>query len=396
MKHLGSDLARWLAPAGIPFAWRQLCFDRNRLLAATCGIILGVTSILFQTGAYNALFAGVAIQYLALNADLVMHSADYKYVVVHAPFPRDRIATVLADRAVQSAEGVRAAVGLWRVPETGAIDQILIFGLEPSGTAFNLPGLYLNRAWLALPTTVLYDRFSLPQFGDIERRVSLHEACPVEINGQHCNVRGLFQLGISFTANGQAFMPKIGFNRVFGGLPADAESLGLIRLRPGSEPEKVRDRLQARLGPEMLVLTKKQLVEAEKRYWNGRTPIGFIIPVTLLVVVLVGSVIFYQILYTDVQHHLPEYATLKAVGFHDWNLQSLVVQQSMWLSLLGFPPGLLIAFILFRVARAATHLPFALSVGQALLAFLLTFGMCLAAGFLAMLKLRHAQPADVF
>ena len=218
----------------------------------------------------------------------------------------------------------------------------------------------------------------------------------MEINGLHCEVCGLFKLGISFTANGQAFMPKIGFDRVFAGLPSAAESLGLIRLRRDAQPDKVRDRLQARLGPEMLVLTKKQLVEAEQRYWNGRTPVGFIIPVTLLVVVLVGAVIFYQILYTDVQHHLPEYATLKAIGFHDWNLQSLIVQQSMWLSLLGFPPGLLIAFILFRVARTATHLPFALSIGQAILAFLLTFGMCLAAGLLAMLKLRQAQPADVF
>ena len=396
MKRIADGLGRWVAPAGVPFAWRQLCFDRNRLLAATCGIILAVTSILFQTGAYNALFAGVATQYLALNADLVMHSADYKYVVVHAPFPRDRIAAVQADPDVESAEGVRAAVGLWRVPGTGAIDQILIFGLEPSGTAFNLPGLKLNRPWLALPTTVLYDRFSLPQFGDIEGRLSRHQTCPVEINGRQCEVRGLFQLGISFTANGQAFMSTTGFDRVFAGLPPSAESLGLIRLRPGAEPDKVRDRLQIRLGPEMLVLTKKQLVEAEQRYWNGRTPVGFIIPVTLLVVVLVGAVIFYQILYTDVQHHLPEYATLKAIGFHDWNLQSLIVQQSMWLSLLGFPPGLLIAFILFRVARTATHLPFALSVGQAILAFLLTFGMCLAAGFLAMLKLRQAQPADVF
>jgi putative ABC transport system permease protein len=191
-------------------------------------------------------------------------------------------------------------------------------------------------------------------------------------------------------------MPKVGFDRIFAGLPPYAESLGLIQLRRDADPEQVRDRLQAQLGPEMLVLTKKQLVEAEQRYWNGRTPVGFIIPVTLFVVVLVGAVIFYQILYTDVQHHLAEYATLKAIGFRDGNLQSLVVQQSMWLSLLGFPPGLLIAFILFRVARAATHLPFALSVGQALLAFLLTFGMCLAAGFLAMLRLRHAQPADVF
>jgi len=396
MNQLVKGVARWLAPAGIPFAWRQLCFDRNRLIAATLGIILAVTSILFQTGAYNALFAGVATQYQALNADLVMHSTNYKYVVVHAPFSRNLIAQVLADPAVESAEGVRVAMGLWRTPETGVIDQILIFGVEPSGTAFNLPGLKRNRAWLAIPTTVLYDRFSLPQFGDIEGRVSRHEPCPVEINGQHCEVRGTFQLGISFTAYGQVFIPKTGFDRIFAGLPTYAESLGLMRLRRDAHPEEVRERLQARLGPEMLVLTKKQLVEAEQRYWNERTPVGFIIPVTLFVVVLVGAVIFYQILYTDVQHHLPEYATLKAIGFRDGNLQSLVVQQSMWLSLLGFPPGLLIAFVLFRIARVATHLPFALSVGQALLAFLLTFGMCFAAGVLAMLKLRHAQPADVF
>ncbi len=396
MRRFALGLARWFAPAGIPFAWRQLRFDRTRLIAATCGIILAVTSILFQTGAFNALFAGVATQYLALNADLVMHSADYKYVVVHAPFSRDRIASVLGDPEVAAAEGVRAAVGLWRVPETAAIDQMLIFGVEPEGTAFHLPGLKRAREWLALPTSVLYDRFSLPQFGDIEGRVTRGMPCPVEINGYRCEVRGLFRLGISFTANGQAIMSKAGFDRVFAGLPAFAESLGLIRLRAGAEPEKVRDRLQAKLGREMTVLTKRQLVRAEQQYWNGRTPVGFIIPVTLLVVVLVGAVIFYQILYTDVQSHLPEYATLKAIGFHDRSLQALVVQQAMWLSLLGFPPGLAIAFVLFRVAREATHLPFALSIGQALLAFVLTFVMCLTAGFLAMLKLRQAQPADVF
>jgi putative ABC transport system permease protein len=385
----------WFAPAGIPFAWRQLCFDRTRLLAATCGIILAVTSILFQTGAFNALFAGVATQYLALNADLVMHNIDYKYVVVHVPFTRDRIAQVLGDADVLEAEGVRAAIGLWRIPETGAIDQMLIFGIEPAGTAFALPELQRNPQ-LGLPTSVFYDRFSLPQFGDVQGRVERGEPGPVEINGYRCEVRGSFQLGISFTANGQVMMSKAGFDRVFPGLPTFAESLGLIRLRPGANPEQVRDRLQARLGPEMRVLTKAQLVKAEQDYWNGRTPVGFIIPVTLAVVVLVGAVIFYQILYTDVQHHLPEYATLKAIGFHDRDLQALVVQQSMWLSLLGFPPGLLIAGVLFRVAREATHLPFALSVGQAALAFVLTFGMCLLAGFLAMLKLRQAQPADVF
>ena len=141
MKRWFEKLRRWISPAGVPFAWRQLCFDRNRLLAATCGIVLAVTSILFQTGAFNALFAGVATQYLALNADLVIHSADYKYVVVHSPFSRDRIALALGDPDVLDAEGLQAAIALWRVPGTGAIDQVLIFGGAPSGTAFQLPEL---------------------------------------------------------------------------------------------------------------------------------------------------------------------------------------------------------------------------------------------------------------
>jgi hypothetical protein len=139
MKHFLEGLGRWLAPAGVPFAWRQLCFDRNRLLAATCGIILAVTSILFQTGANNALFAGVATQYLALNADLVMHSADYKYVVVHAPFPRDRIAAVLADPDVESAgHGRWNCFRRWECLSTCRSGRLNF--REGNGSGWRLPG----------------------------------------------------------------------------------------------------------------------------------------------------------------------------------------------------------------------------------------------------------------
>ncbi len=139
MKHFLEGLGRWLAPAGVPFAWRQLCFDRNRILAATCGIILAVTSILFQTGAYNALFAGVATQYLAFNADLVMHSADYKYVVVHAPFPRDRIAAVLADPDVESAgHGRWNCFRRWECLSTCRSGRLNF--REGNGSGWRLPG----------------------------------------------------------------------------------------------------------------------------------------------------------------------------------------------------------------------------------------------------------------
>lgn len=138
-------VARWFAPAGVPIAWRQLLYDRNRLIAAVAGIALAVTAILFQTGAYNALFDSVALQYGALNADLVVHSTNFRDLVVHSLFSRDRLIAARSDPDVTATEGVTSNVALWRLPN-GNVDQVLVFGIDPAGTAFNNPEIGARSA----------------------------------------------------------------------------------------------------------------------------------------------------------------------------------------------------------------------------------------------------------
>ena len=143
-------------------------------------------------------------------------------------------------------------------------------------------------------------------------------------------------------------------------------------------------------------MTLDEYIAREKEYWNRRTPIGFVLTAGLLVGFAVGSVIVYQILYTDVLDHLHEYATLKAIGYTDRQLISVVFQQSVILSAIGFLPGLALSAWVYHLVREVARLPAELTIERAVGVLALTIAMCLVAGALAMRKLRAADPAEVF
>ena len=116
----------------------------------------------------------------------------------------------------------------------------------------------------------------------------------------------------------------------------------------------------------------------------------------MAVAIFVGAIIVYQILYTDVTDHLPEYATLKAIGFDDKFFISVIFQESVILSVLGFIPGMGIAALLYHATREIANMPTYLTISNILIVFCLTVFMCSAAGMLATRKLRAANPADIF
>ena len=116
----------------------------------------------------------------------------------------------------------------------------------------------------------------------------------------------------------------------------------------------------------------------------------------VLIGLLVGCIIVYQILYTDVTDHLGEYATLKAMGYHDRALYSIVIQESIILSLFGFLPGVGLSMLAYHVARDATSLPIAMTFVRFVTVYILTALMCIISGALAMRKLRSADPAEIF
>ena len=111
---------------------------------------------------------------------------------------------------------------------------------------------------------------------------------------------------------------------------------------------------------------------------------------------IVGVVIVYQILYSDVSDHLPEYATLKAMGYGDLYFVGILIQEALLLAILGFFPGAVLATGLYALAQGATMLPIAMTVERATNVFILTVIMCVGSGVIAMRKLQSADPADIF
>ena len=111
---------------------------------------------------------------------------------------------------------------------------------------------------------------------------------------------------------------------------------------------------------------------------------------------VVGVVIVYQVLSTDVNAHLAEYATFKAMGYRNSYLLGVVFEEAIILAALGFVPSVAIALGLYRLTAAATALPLSLPVARALWVLVLTIVMCGLSGAIATRRLQSADPADIF
>jgi putative ABC transport system permease protein len=154
--------------------------------------------------------------------------------------------------------------------------------------------------------------------------------------------------------------------------------------------------LQKNLPNDVRVLTKAEFINFEKQYWSENTSIGFIFTMGTAIGFVVGVVIVYQILSGDVAEHTAEYATLKAMGYQDSYLLTVVFQEALILAFLGFLPGSAIAVSLYALTRNATNLPLFMTMSRAITVLILTIMMCLISGGIATRKLRAADPADIF
>jgi putative ABC transport system permease protein len=134
----------------------------------------------------------------------------------------------------------------------------------------------------------------------------------------------------------------------------------------------------------------------EIRYWASGTPIGFVFTFGVIMGLVVGMIIVYQILFAEIADHLKEYATLKAMGYGNRYLAGVVLMQAAILAAVGFVPAVGLCTWLYAIAGRATGLPMTLAPARAALVFALTLVMCWASALLAIRKLRAADPADVF
>jgi putative ABC transport system permease protein len=386
-----------LFPLGIPLAWRQLAVEKKRFAAAVAGITFAVTMMLFQMGLNSALFDEVVAPLLQMRGDLVLISPQFEYFGISREFPQIRLYQAHALAEVDSDASLNLGALPFKNPETGRERSIFIMAFDPASRPFKNPQIVDQQDKLKEGDVILYDTLSRSDFGPIEQLLAAQpDGVVTEVGGQRMVILGLFTMGPTFAADGNVLMDRKVFLQIWPNARDDEISVGLLTLKPGSDVEAAAAKLRILLPPDVEVHTMAEFVEKEKLYWSDRTPIGFVIGASMLVAMIVGAVIVYQILYTDVTDHLPEYATLKSIGFTDGYFVRLVLQESIILSVLGFIPGTLLAAFLYWLTRTLAHMPTHLTVVNVLAVLGLSLGMCLLAGALATRKLRQANPADIF
>lgn len=171
---------------------------------------------------------------------------------------------------------------------------------------------------------------------------------------------------------------------------------GLIQLQPGADPVEVQQVLKAYLPSDVKVLTKQEFIDFEKNYWANNTAIGFIFNLGVAMGFVVGVIIVYQVLSTDVSDHMAEYATFKAMGYRNIYLFGIVFEEAIILSVLGFLPGVGVSIGLYHLTRNATNLPLYMTLLRAFAVLILNMVMCSISGTIATRKLQAADPADIF
>jgi putative ABC transport system permease protein len=253
---------------------------------------------------------------------------------------------------------------------------------------------------LTAPEFLLIDRASRAEFGPQNGREFGDEdiGTAAEVERRRVRIAGHFYLGTTFDADGMIVLSEDGFRRLQPAWPSDHVSLGLIRLGEGADPAAVVGELRQRLAAhaDVDVFSRAEIIDRERWVWLWQQSIGLIFTMGVAVAFVVGSVIVYQVLSSDVTNHLPEYATLKAMGYSDGFLSRVVLGQAVILALLGFVPGLAMSQALYVLTAWKTRLPLDMTLARIFGVLGLSLVMCIASGFVALRKLHSADPADLY
>ncbi|MBX9255500.1 FtsX-like permease family protein [Desmonostoc muscorum CCALA 125] len=388
----------------IPLAWLQLVRNKVRFLVAVAGISFIVILMFVQLGIQNALYSSATQVHQSLRGDLFIVSSQYKSLTANQSFSRTRLYQALGFGGVESISPIYLGFAKFKNPINGEKYSIYIIGIEPGNVAIKLPEIDENLDKIKIPDAVLYDQNSRPEFGPVvERFLSQNTEQIVEIfpfnsaKGYRVKIVGLFSLGPSFGVDGNLIVSDSTFLRIFlNNRTSEMIDVGAITLAADTEPQQILENLRTNLVNDILIFTKQEFEDFEKKYWATRTPIGFIFNLMIIMGFVIGVVIVYQILYSNISTQMTAYATLKAIGYEHNYLLSVVFQQGFILAILGYIPGFAISLGIYDVTMKATKLPVIMNLTNILIILTSTILMCMTSGFLAMNKLRSADPADIF
>ncbi len=380
----------------LPIGWLQLSHNKARLAAAVSGVAFANLLVFMQLGILGALNGSTIAPYTMLSADILVSSEDGNTLTDSGNVARTRMFQALGVPGVASA----APLYIGNLPFSmtdGTSVSLLAFGVDTSHPSFVSPVIAASLGALETENTALLDT----QTRGVPETAfhGLLEGKPFsfEVNGQTMTAIGTLEVGGGFLADGTLVVSDQTFLRFFERRSSGAPSHILIKANDNVSLDSVVERLEAVLPAQSVkVQTLEGAAKADLAFMSTERPTGIIFGFGVLIGIIVGIVIVYQVLSTDVADHLREYATFKAMGYGQPFFLGVVFEEAIVLAIFGFIPGFVVSLGLYAGLSAVTGLPVSMDASRAILVFLGTLAACTISGALATRRLAGADPADLF
>ena len=394
-----------------PLAWSQLSHQKVRLLVATTGVCFANILMFTQVGLLKMLTEGTTKLHESLGGDLFLVSSFSPTLRWNTSFPRAYLYQASAVDDVEIASSVYLGTGEWLNPEflleknqddsslktMGRFGkQVRIIAFNPADkNVLNLPDVQQQIDKLKIPNSVLYDSLSQGSLGDVPAIFNQQGEVTTLVDNHRTDIVGLFNMGSTLFTNGNVVMSDWTYSQRRGDEVLKQVNIGLIHLKTDADINTVKAKIRAILPSDIEIHTREELIEREHKFESSE-PNGIVLRFGTAVGFFVGVIIVYQVLYSDINDHLSEYATLKAMGYSDNYLLFVIIQEAVILAIMGFIPGYIASLGLYQLLVNLTKIPLAMKASVAIQVFILTVVMCAVSGTIASNKLRSADPADIF
>ncbi|WP_428308804.1 ABC transporter permease DevC [Lacipirellula sp.] len=390
-----------------PLAWKNLTHDWRRLAVAVAGIGFAVLLMFTQVGFQNALFDSQVKMIDDLQGDIFLVSRAKYTLAAEKRFPLELVNQARSASGVSGAYPLYTELTLSRLKSFGRggpskAYPIRSIGFRLDDPIFNSDRINSQLERLRLPHAALIDvrskrdNFPFPTESDAELA-----KVQAELADRRVVMVGTFDLGTDFAHDGNLAMSAENFaayfpQRVQFGDPLSVVDVGIIHIDDKTQADAIRDSIDQLLDDRVFVLTRAQFRDQEISFWDKSTPIGIIFTAGKIIGFIVGMVICYQVIYSDIADHMSEFATLRAMGYTTGYFLRLIVMEAVLLSFVGFVPGLIASTALYAVLANSTGLLLQMTPQAILMVLAMTIAMCIASGLLAVRKLLAVDPANLF
>ncbi|MBW8319922.1 MAG: FtsX-like permease family protein [Arenimonas sp.] len=379
----------------LPIGWLQLTHNRTRFAAALAGVAFANVLVFVQLGIMNSMGAATLRPYDFFQADIMISASDASTLTDGGNVARQWLLQAMGDPDVSAGMGLLIANVPW---DRGEKDiSLTTFGVDPVKTEFLAADIASDLNLLQVQDAAILDRLARGLTKDEASAIRPQSPLSFETQGRTVTAYATFAGGGGFGGDGYMLVSDQTFLSLFPTRSSTAPDHILLTLRPGAQTEAVIVRLKSLISdPSLRIRSYEQAAQEDLRYQQTKRPTGIIFGFGVLIGVLVGIVIVYQVLSTDVADHLREYATFKAMGYGPRFFLGIVFEEALVLGIMGFIPGLIVGTTILTIMGKITTLPLGMTPSMATTVFLGTIVFSALSGAIATRRLAAADPADLF